>query len=106
MSNTKHTPGPWLREGNAVYTLNEREVNHLLVQVHVANGRTAFAEEQEANARLIAAAPDMLAELQTLRAVFIGYAVHHLKNGSIEKGKTNSAHADRIDALIKKATEA
>lgn len=55
---TKHTPGPWLRDGhNLVYTL-ENGVNEMTVQIHHRNGGT------DDDAHLIAAAPDLLEALE------------------------------------------
>ena len=51
----QHTPGPWTVEG---HTVNARGVAY-----GFANS-TASAHELRANARLIAAAPDMLAALR------------------------------------------
>lgn len=62
-------------------------------------------EQRKSRAALIAAAPDMLAELTTLAKVFRGLAEHYSKRSShSEKALTNLSHAQRIDALIKKAS--
>jgi len=68
MSESKFTPGPWLitPDGAFVYALNERGTN--VFWTHVQRGwkgkdaefRTD-SDEVEANAKLIAAAPDLLA---------------------------------------------
>ena len=58
---TQHTPGPWTVEG---HTVNARGVAY-----GFANS-TASAHELRANARLIAAAPDMLAALHSAATVF------------------------------------
>lgn len=58
MSN--HTPGPWRTDGWTIIAGNA---------INIAYTRTAIAEreeEQQANARLIAAAPDLLAALLEL----------------------------------------
>lgn len=57
----KHTPGPWIYQDDTIYTLNGAR--------HVCSmaKRTAFSIEGEtgrANARLIAAAPEMFACLE------------------------------------------
>lgn len=66
---TKHTRGPWLiADKSFVYALNERGTN--IFWAHACGGwkgqnadeRTSD-EEVEANAKLIAAAPDLLAAL-------------------------------------------
>lgn len=74
MSAAKHTPGPWLREGNTVYALMhfgfrkgvEQFKNRFWAGVY--KDREVSEEEREANAILIAAAPELLEALQ------MGYA--------------------------------
>ncbi len=64
-----HTAGPWhvgMKPGPMVYGLNGEQVADLRADVLVNN-------ERAANARLIAAAPELLAALQeTLRASPMG----------------------------------
>lgn len=60
MSKSKHTRGPWYRSGKTVYALNEQGFNRFSALVQDA--RTGD-EELEANARLIAAAPELLEAL-------------------------------------------
>ena len=56
----KHTPGPWIADGTTVMTSDG-------IYLHVAT--THFLTDRpEANARLIAAAPEMLAALKALHA--------------------------------------
>ena len=60
-----HTPTEWLRDGRTVYALNSAGFNRMTVSVMPAlsnNGSTP--EEQEANARLIAASPMLLEALK------------------------------------------
>lgn len=60
-----HTPGPWLREGTIVYTLEHhgwrkgKEEFRNRFSVQIVRGPDISDEETEANARLIQAAPDM-----------------------------------------------
>jgi len=64
----KHTPGPWIADGNFVYALNEQQVNRFslsLCKGYSDIGRTS-TEELAANARLIAAAPELLEVLERL----------------------------------------
>jgi len=63
----KHTPGPWLREGRTVYTLSDKGVNHFYLRVE-ADPRTCSAEEAEATAMVITAAPDMVQALLDVEA--------------------------------------
>jgi hypothetical protein len=100
MSTFKHTPGPWLRIGTTVYALMhagwkrgvEQFKNRFTVQVQ--RDRECSEEEAEANARLIAAAPELLEALKVARQF-----VH---DGSFQIGW----NIDRIDAAIAKATGA
>lgn len=66
----KHTPGPWhVRKCDGGYRLFDREdwavVNDGLITPCLIWGGAGF-KEGEANARLIAAAPDLLKALQVL----------------------------------------
>ena len=66
---SKHTEGPWLREGNTVYALMhfrwfkgvEQFKNRFWASVY--KDKDVSEEEREANARLIAAAPELLEAL-------------------------------------------
>jgi hypothetical protein len=64
---TKHTPGPWQSSGTAVYAENGREI---LFGAH--NTRSGDADERRANARLIAASPDLLAAARWMLALIDG----------------------------------
>lgn len=72
MSAAKHTPGPWLREGNTVYALMhfgfrkgvEQFKNRFWAGVY--KDREVSEEEREANAILIAAAPELLEALRPI----------------------------------------
>jgi len=74
MSDTKFTPGPWKCEGRTVYALIHRGwckgvkqfQNRFTAYVQDAHTNT---EELEANARLIAAAPDMYEALKEALSV-------------------------------------
>jgi hypothetical protein len=60
MPEMKHTPGPWWIDKYAqVFTASGKPL--LLTGVALTSGRHPQQEEAEANARLIAAAPDLLA---------------------------------------------
>jgi hypothetical protein len=73
MSNTKHTPGPWAVDGafgDYIVGDHSHAGMHGALQAPVANLRNCA--NIEANARLIAAAPDLLEALQALlRSQFV-----------------------------------
>lgn len=60
---SKHTPGPWnwRFEGPTVI------VEPIKATITILSGPEGYKETQEANARLIAAAPEMLEALKTAR---------------------------------------
>lgn len=67
--NTTHTPGPWTVDGGYIMGGTPTNGEGLKTYaLYVADCRISSAyrihEEQQANARLIAAAPDLLAALQ------------------------------------------
>lgn len=82
---TKHTPGPWKsiqRSTGDIHTQSADGVNVALVTV-------ADYKRQAANARLIAAAPEMLEALE------------HAQEALCEVGTHEAAEAlERIDSLI------
>ena len=67
---TKHTPGPWRtkREGFSTVYVEARIDGGLIQEVAACGPTEAGLEQQEANARLIAAAPDLLEALQEMVA--------------------------------------
>ena len=112
-----HTAGPWSYSHNDFWHKDESNLGQFFVAVPVPNpaaydsgfgqqiawiarspflGNTeshkAFNAEAEANARLIAAAPGLLAEIQWLRANI--------------REATTSAIESRLDAAIARATGA
>ena len=69
MSETKHTPGPWLiapEDKAFVYALGPGGTNSFWAHVQTAGRERIERAETEANAHLIAAAPDLLAELRNI----------------------------------------
>lgn len=64
---SKHTPGPWKWTGQAVTVPSGQRL--LVNGVSLPLGNHADSEEADANARLIAAAPDLLEALKGVVAV-------------------------------------
>ena len=61
-----HTPAPWFIEADTGFGASYHMRRAVIT-----------ADEHEANARLIAAAPDLLAALKDARALAIGWAGHY-----------------------------
>jgi hypothetical protein len=62
INNTKHTPGPWYvtRHNDLQYSISQKETGYdEMIE--------ALDEEDEANAKLIAAAPELLEALKECR---------------------------------------
>lgn len=73
----KHTPGPWLveNEGDGTWTVWTRQP-HIGSLAHVQDEDINGLFPAEANARLMAAAPDMLSVLKAVEwnGPYVGYA--------------------------------
>jgi len=89
---TKHTPGPWIISATRNCPKAHQEETHLMV----ADCRNALLdkEEQNKNARLIAAAPEMLEA--------INLAIDLIRKGS---PKTAMMILDEVAAKTKGETE-
>lgn len=61
--NVKHTPGPWKASGTSVYAETGREIIFGAYNMWLGE-----IEERKANARLIAAAPELLEALESTAA--------------------------------------
>jgi hypothetical protein len=74
MNKTQHTPGPWhvLHQytDRRVFPIGEDNGDGSHTIIAEANSLGGTEENWGANARLIAAAPDLLAKLQNMVAVF------------------------------------
>jgi len=92
MLNTKHTPGPWHTGGVNLISVYGCDG----IQLAVITDRDGATPADKANAKLIAAAPDLL-EACT-RAMNIIEAEH-------EACSMYTAHIDIIEAAINKATQ-
>lgn len=109
MSTSKYTPGPWaIVPRIAPKGLLMIESEHGLVAcMEHSKTRPITYEKAEANAILIAAAPDLLSTLQNTRvalinALIIGMADMPISEAKIEAKK--DASVALIDAAIAKAT--
>jgi len=92
----KHTPGPWrIRRGTAHLSCVEVEVQDGDSVATVYDGVMGI-DNAEANARLIAAAPDLLEALKALEVLF----------SPCVRDSTQADWIDRARAAIKKAEEA
>ena len=65
---SKHTPGPWKAIGAKIYSADQRQVAHIYALVHPDDLNVM---QSMPNARLIAAAPELLDIVKKLAASFI-----------------------------------
>lgn len=90
MSNTKHTPGPWTYHVGLDYisieSANEHDNSFICEWRHFSDDDG----ESEANAKLIAAAPELLETLERIKP-YTGYLPSGFK--------------EEVENAIKKATE-
>ena len=99
---SKHTPGPWVVVGRLTKYVEARLVGRLIQEVAACGPTMAdegYGQQQEANARLIAAAPDLLEALQDVDALWMHHSVAH------GDGKIGPLHEKVIAAIAKAAGE-
>ena len=96
----KHTPGPWTV--NAYNEIESGAVRICSVDIEETNAGLNGGEGQ-ANARLIAAAPDLLEALRLQVSAFDGDALDEIEEGY---GLATAQRVDAARAAIAKATEA
>lgn len=106
---TKHTPGPWQKLGDPED--GECRVRQTASVRHGAGfySETTICENisSEANAKLIAVAPDLLADLVEAARTLRRYEELHRAKGtdeSIAKAEVNAELASRFESTIAKAT--
>lgn len=89
--NVQHTPGPWKAQPGENFVTDGRDI--VICEMH----RHHTDEQVKANARLIAAAPDLLVSLQALFALpeYDGTKVTSLHRISVK---------EKVRAAISKAT--
>jgi hypothetical protein len=99
MTNATHTPGPWRSDWQFIVAPDPAGVHQDIYIAEIAetdeDNRVAPSEQQQANARLIAAAPDLLDAL----AYF--YNIIHDYPSSIRKGYVKHAKDMAREALAK-----
>jgi len=121
--NAKHTPGPWELHGRAVYTADKRKhwiENRDRRAVYVAQVRARHdseigchvddvednpvcEQEAEANARLISAAPELLAALESITQDYRQLLKEHLALTKEPGWNWGTMPADDADRAIAKA---
>lgn len=109
---SKHTPGPWIYIGNG--DIVARSENYCGGEKDIASVFLTANDEDEANARLIAAAPELLEALQNLSIVMQELHDHWDNDRDMKVGKGLLAlssllpgydkRIDVIHAAIAKAT--
>lgn len=120
--NAKHTPGPWNIGSSdlpvsrmSIHCKGHKDSCHSTVALMVSRGVIGISHDEEfANARLIAAAPDLLAIAdQAANGTLLDDASNHdddslrtiaFRISDQWAKRALLAHADRIDAAIAKAT--
>ena len=109
----QHTAGPWVRAGLSIYALHHNGdyrkgepvmVNRFYTHVDTCENQGGTPEEAEANARLIAAAPDLLAALY-LVAGRLERMEPYLEFQTVQRALNQSA-LSAARAAIAKATSA
>lgn len=83
MSHTKHTPGPWFTDAtnDTIFILSPARRGAYVAQIEKMGSDAKPIEDAGANARLIAAAPELLTEMRVIKS-FLGDCVKMLKNDS------------------------
>jgi hypothetical protein len=83
---TKHTPGPWAADQSGLVTAGKN-------RLHVAQAATTgMGKAVDANACLIAAAPDLLTEAHALVERLRGMAVHPSHYAEMERAITRATN--------------
>lgn len=97
---TQHTPGPWITGDAAIWALDDCEF-HAIVDCPL-NQTCRDTETAWANARLIAAAPDLLAALQAVWKFFEPVYVSAMADDTERTAQDELM--DTVRAAIAKAT--
>jgi hypothetical protein len=107
MSKDKHTPGPWRVAGRDTRLLPCSLVGANTLVANVYSTHYGDIEQETANAKLIAAAPDMLTALRVARReLHACQSVIHLRGGFDPAYVDDALRAlQGIDAILAIATE-
>ena len=99
----QHTPGPWNIDGDAVWAAT---IEGILVHREPIGPFKPTRKEQEANARLIAAAPDLLHQLQEACQFVAKVSADGMGRGgsAVQAGMLASRRLIRMQAVIEQAT--
>jgi hypothetical protein len=97
---SQHTPGPWLKSGCIVLSNDEDRGMRFAIAERV-RGRNA--EDQEANARLISAAPELLKVLKTIEDDFKKYGCCRANMSDGEFTQDYTTRRELVEAAIAKA---
>jgi hypothetical protein len=115
MTRTPHTKGPWAlsqyRHGLRIVSEDHPSVDENAIICELEPEEVfGTTEEIKANARLIAAAPDLLAALKEAAAQFRWYVELHNAKGddplARQKAERNEAMARKCEAAIELAEQA
>lgn len=100
---TKHTRAPWrVRNDFGNLKIIQPEMDIELARMVVCD---EDFDEAEANARLMAAAPELYKELEKCAKLLREYEQYHLKkyNFNSEKAKRNADYAESAERILAKA---
>lgn len=101
MSESKHTPGPWIasKYSSVVGCPVVNQIGHVVCNTASAGTFESGKEEAEANAKLIASAPDMLDALKMIVNADDSYiSAFDVKQTMLSIAKEAIAKASRKDA--------
>lgn len=97
-NNYQFTPGPWFVPFKSGTLYVESRIGGGMLQEVAACGPTEDPSQQAANAKLIAAAPDLLAAAELCREIFIRYGIDRIDGEEI-----SDAALEILNSAINKA---
>ena len=109
MSNTKHTPGPWSISSACKNAINAERNNKLIgigTTYHDPDSVYFIGQDEAiANARLIAAAPELLEALKSAASLANELALAKLFPGTVLNDDKVNELLDKYREIIAKATQ-